>query len=94
MSIEIPKGKWPGAVQTVTLGATAEQGGTRAKVVTIGGEQTLPFMHFEHETPNRPVVALEMTSCRPGEWSKVLQDAWGDVLDDPARWAEGAGGAP
>ena len=46
MSIEIPKDKWPGAVQTVTLGATAEQGGTRAKVVTVGGEQTLPFMHF------------------------------------------------
>jgi acetyl-CoA decarbonylase/synthase complex subunit delta len=88
MSIEIPKDKWPGVVQTVTLGATAEQGGTRAKVVTVGGEQTLPFMHFENETPNRPVIALEMTACRPGEWSQVLQDAWGDVLDDPAEWAK------
>jgi acetyl-CoA decarbonylase/synthase complex subunit delta len=88
MSIEIPKDKWPGAVQVVTLGAAAEQGGTRAKVVTVGGEQTLPFMHFENETPNRPVIALEMTACRPGEWSQVLQDAWGDVLDDPAKWAQ------
>jgi acetyl-CoA decarbonylase/synthase complex subunit delta len=88
MPIEIPKDKWPGAVQTVTLGATAEQGGTRAKVVTVGGEQTLPFMHFENETPHRPVIALEMTACRPGEWSQVLQDAWGDVLDDPAQWAQ------
>jgi len=88
MSIEIPKDKWPGAVRAVTLGATAEQGGTRTRVVTVGGEQTLPFMHFENETPNRPVIALEMTAARPGEWSKVLQDAWGDVLDDPARWAK------
>ncbi len=88
MAIEIPKDKWPGTVQTVTLGATAEQGGTRAKLVTVGGEQTLPFMHFENETPNRPVIALEMTACRPGEWSQVLQDAWGDVLDDPAQWAQ------
>jgi len=88
MSIEIPKDKWPGAVKTVTLGATADQGGTRAKVVTIGGEQTLPFLHFENETPHRPVVALEMTSARPGDWSQVLQDTWGDVLDDPARWAK------
>ena len=88
MSIEIPKDKWPGAVQTVTLGATAEQGGTRAKVVTIGGEQTLPFMHFENETPHRPVIALEMTASRPGDWSQVLQDAWGDALDDPAQWAQ------
>jgi acetyl-CoA decarbonylase/synthase complex subunit delta len=75
-------------VQSVTLGATAEQGGTRAKVVTIGGEQTLPFMHFENETPHRPVIALEMTASRPDGWSQVLQDAWGDVLDDPARWAQ------
>ena len=88
MSIEIPKDKWPGAVKTVTLGATAECGGTRAKVVTIGGEQTLPFMHFENEMPHRPVIALEMSSSRPGEWSQVLQDKWGDALDDPARWAK------
>jgi acetyl-CoA decarbonylase/synthase complex subunit delta len=89
MSIEIPKDKWPGAVKAVTLGATAEQGGTRAKTVTIGGEQTLPFMHFEKEIPHPPVIALEMTSSRPGDWSQVLQDAWGDVLDDPAKWAKG-----
>jgi len=88
MSIEIPKANWPGAVKTVTLGATAEQGGTRSKVVTIGGEQSLPFMHFESETPNRPVVALEMKACRPKDWSQVLQDAWGEVLDDPVRWAK------
>jgi len=88
MAIEIPKDKWPGAVKTVTLGATAEQGGTRSSVVTIGGEQTLPFMHFESETPNRPVVALEMSSSRPVGWSQLLQDAWGDVLDEPARWAQ------
>ena len=88
MAIEIPRDKWPGAVQSVTLGATAEQGGTRAKVVTIGGEQTLPFMHFENETPNRPVIALEIAASRPDGWSQVLQDAWGGVLDDPARWAQ------
>jgi len=45
-------------------------------------------MHFENETPHRPVIALEMTASRPGEWSQVLQDAWGDVLDDPAQWAQ------
>jgi acetyl-CoA decarbonylase/synthase complex subunit delta len=88
MAIEIPRDKWPGAVQTVTLGATPEQGGTRSNVVTIGGEQALPFMHFENETPHRPVIALEMSSSRPGGWSQVLQDAWGDVLDEPARWAQ------
>jgi acetyl-CoA decarbonylase/synthase complex subunit delta len=88
MPIEIPKDKWPGAVKTVTLGATADSGGTRAGVVTIGGAQALPFMHFEHEMPNRPVIAMEMSSSRPRDWSQVLQDKWGDVLDDPAKWAK------
>ncbi len=87
MPIEIPVDKWPGTVNTVTLGATAADGGTRSKVVTIGGERSLPFMHFENETPHPPVIALEMTAARPGDWSQVLLDAWGDVVDDPARWA-------
>ncbi len=87
MSIEIPVDKWPGTVNTVTLGATEADGGTRAKVVTIGGEQSLPFMHFETEMPHSPVIALEMTPSRTDDWSQILLDAWGDVVEDPARWA-------
>ena len=40
MPIEIPKDKWPGAVRTVTLGATAAEGGTRSHTVTVGGEKS------------------------------------------------------
>jgi acetyl-CoA decarbonylase/synthase complex subunit delta len=88
MPIEIPLDKWPGTVNTVTLGATEADGGTRSKVVTIGGEKSLPFMHFENETPHRPVIAMEMTASRPTDWSQVLLDVWGDVLADPAQWAK------
>jgi len=94
MAIEIPKDSWPGAVKTVTLGATAQNGGTRTSTVTIGGERTLPFLHFEDAHPHRPVIALEMTSVRPDGWSDVLLDAWGDVVDDPGSWSaacEGVG---
>lgn len=87
MPIEIPKDSWQGTVHTVTLGATAQDGGTRASTVTIGGERTLPFLHFEGTNPNRPVIALEMTSARPSDWSEVLLEAWGDVVDDPGRWS-------
>jgi acetyl-CoA decarbonylase/synthase complex subunit delta len=45
-------------------------------------------MHFENETPHRPVVAMEMTTSRPDDWSQVLQDAWGDALGDPVLWAK------
>ncbi|HEC24367.1 MAG TPA: acetyl-CoA decarbonylase/synthase complex subunit delta [Chloroflexi bacterium] len=90
MPVEIPKDQWPGEVRTVTIGATAEEGGTRSRVVTVGGEKTLPFMHFEAETPNPPVVAIEIKDRRPDDWSPLLLDVWGDVANDPAAWAKAA----
>jgi acetyl-CoA decarbonylase/synthase complex subunit delta len=90
MPIEIPKDKWPGSVRTVTLGATAADGGTRSHTVTVGGEKAMPYMHFENEMPNRPVVALEIKDRRPDDWSPLLLDTWGEVMDDPAKWAKAA----
>lgn len=90
MPIEIPVDKWPGEVRTVTIGATAANGGTRARSVTVGGEKTLPFMHFEAEMPNPPVVAVEIKEHRPDDWSPLLLDAWGEVVEDPASWAKAA----
>ncbi len=46
-AIELPKEKYAGQVREITLGATKEQGGTRGRTVTIGGEAALLFMHFE-----------------------------------------------
>lgn len=90
MPVEIVKDKWPGSVRVVALGATAAEGGTRSHTVTVGGEKTLPFMHFESETPNRPVVAVEIRDRRPDDWSPLLANVWGVVMDDPAAWAKAA----
>lgn len=90
MPIEIPKDKWPGSVRPITIGATAAEGGTRAKTVTIGGQTTLPYMHFEAPTPNKPVVAVEIKSRRPDDWSPLLTDVWGEAMNDPAQWAKKA----
>jgi acetyl-CoA decarbonylase/synthase complex subunit delta len=90
MPIDIPKDKWPGAVRSVTIGATAADGGTRAHTVTVGGEKTLPFMHFENEMPNRPLVGLEIKDRRPEDWSPLLLQVWGDAANDPASWAKAA----
>lgn len=90
MPIEIPKDKWAGAVKTITLGATAAEGGTRSGVVTIGGEKALPFMHFEAEMPHRPVVAIEIKDRKPDDWSPLLLAVWGDAMNDPAAWAKAA----
>lgn len=90
MPIEIPKDKWPGKIRTVTLGATAAEGGTRSKTVIIGGEASLPFMHFENPTPNPPVVAIEIKDRKPEDWSPLLVEVWGAAMNDPAAWAKAA----
>jgi acetyl-CoA decarbonylase/synthase complex subunit delta len=90
MPVEIPKDSWPGEVRTVTIGATADEGGTRTSTVTVGGEKALPYMHFEAETPHRPVIAVEIVDKRPEDWSDLLLHVWGDAANDPAVWAKAA----
>ncbi len=60
MPVEVPKEKWPGSVRTVTLGALPSEGGTRKRVVTVGGETAMPFMHFEGEIPYPPVASVAL----------------------------------
>ncbi len=90
VTVEIPKEKWAGKVREVTLGATADDGGTRAKTVTVGGEGTLPFLHFDGAIPHRPALAIEIKDRRPDDWSPLLYEAWGEAMQDPADWARAA----
>jgi acetyl-CoA decarbonylase/synthase complex subunit delta len=89
-TIEVPKEKWNGKVREITLGATAAEGGTRTKTVTVGGEATLPFLHFEGEIPRSPVIAIEVQDRKPADWSPVLLEAWGDAIEDVATWTKAA----
>jgi len=90
MAVEIPKEAWTGTVREVTLGATADQGGTRSRTLTVGAETTLPFLHFEGSIPNPPALALEIRDRKPDDWSPLLNEAWGEAMDDPAAWAKAA----
>jgi len=87
MPFEMPVEKWAGAVNTVTIGATRDQGGTRGSTVTLGGSTGLPFLHFEGKTPNRPALALEVLDTPPAEMPAPLAAAIGDVVNDPVAWA-------
>ncbi|MBN1661608.1 MAG: acetyl-CoA decarbonylase/synthase complex subunit delta [Anaerolineae bacterium] len=89
-TVEIPKERWTGKIREVTLGATAGEGGTRTRTVTVGGETTLPFLHFEGEMPNPPVIGIEIQDNYPDDWSPVLKEVWGDLLNEPAAWAKKA----
>ena len=87
---KLSKESWDGTVREITLGATAAEGGTRSHTVTIGGSTAMPYMHFEGQTPNKPVIAVEILSRRPDDWSELLMKVWGDVMDDPGEWAKAA----
>ncbi len=88
MALELVKDSWASKINTVTIGATSTEGGTRTSVVTVGGETTMPFLHFEGEMPNRPVIAMEVLDMKPDDWPEVLTEPFGDVLGDPAAWAK------
>jgi len=89
-SLEILKEKWMGQVREITLGATEAEGGTRTKTVTVGGQTAMPFLDFEGQMPRRPVIAIEIQDRKPDDWSPLLVEAWGGVMDDPATWAKAA----
>jgi acetyl-CoA decarbonylase/synthase complex subunit delta len=71
--------KWSAGVSTVSIGATKEGGGTRSKIIKIGGEKTLPFLFAEDDLPNKPVIAFEVFDLQPQDW------VW---EKDPLSWAE------
>ncbi|OGW83704.1 MAG: hypothetical protein A2987_05075 [Omnitrophica bacterium RIFCSPLOWO2_01_FULL_45_10] len=88
MAMEIAQEKYSASVYTVELGAGPETGGTRANVIRVGGESTLPFLFQEGDMPNAPVVGLEVFDCEPPDLPDGLKEAYGDSLKDPIKWAK------
>ena len=90
MPIEIPKDKWPGSIKSITIGATSAEGGTRTKSITVGGQTSMPYLHYEAPMPNKPVIAIEIKSHKPDDWSPLLAEVWGEAMAEPAQWAKKA----
>lgn len=88
MGVELVKEKWSNAINTVTIGATKEEGGTRTSKVTVGGASTLPYLFGEGDMPNKPVVAMEILDIEPVDWPAVLKEPFKDVLNNPVEWAK------
>ena len=79
--------KWASAVNHLTIGATAAQGGTRTKTVTVGGAKCVPWLGYEGDVGCRPVVALEIWDSGAENWPQELRAQYGDAMNDPAAWA-------
>ncbi|WP_188397212.1 acetyl-CoA decarbonylase/synthase complex subunit delta [Sporomusa sp. GT1] len=87
MATNMLKEKYIGKINTVTIGATKEQGGTRTSTVTVGGDATMPFLQFEGDMPLKPVVAMEIQDVKP-DWHPLLNEVFADVMDCPVKWAQ------
>ncbi len=80
--------KWQGVINTVNIGATSQEGGSRSKVIKVGGESTLPFLFSEGNIPHKPVIAWEIWDIKPSDWPQELARDFQDVWDGPLDWAE------
>ena len=90
VTVELPKEKWAGKIREVSLGATPAEGGTRARMLTIGGEGTLPGLRFDGDLPHKPIIAIEIRERKPEDWSPLLLKAWGGAMESPVEWARAA----
>ena len=74
-------------VWQVRLGATREEGGTRGRTHTIGGETCMPFHLWEGAMPHRPLVAMEVFDAVSDKYPQVLRSVYGELLHHPADMA-------
>jgi len=87
MPVPDVKEKTSGTINVVTIGATAAEGGSRARTVTIGGETGLPMLEFEATYPNRPAFALEVSTAGIEGWHEECTKHVADVAGDIEKWA-------
>jgi len=90
MAVPDVKEKRSASVGVVTIGATPEEGGTRDKTIAVGGAGCVPYMKFEGDVGQRPVIAMDVLDTEPSDWPAALRDALGDAAKDPVTWARAA----
>lgn len=81
MAFEIPKTSYNGVIREIPLGKEANP-------VIVGGETSYPFHLFEGEMPHPPKIAMDVYDAPPEDWPQTLLDPLGDVIQDPAAWAQ------
>jgi len=77
-----------GEVTRITLGATKEQGGTRASTVTVGGARNVVYGGSQEDSSERPVIAMDVLDSPPDDWPDALAECYKEVFDNPGDWAK------
>jgi acetyl-CoA decarbonylase/synthase complex subunit delta len=79
---------WSQAVSEMRLGAGRQEGGSRKVTLTVGGEETLPFLFKEGALPHAPLVAAEIFDIPPDDDPETLRCDLKGISKDPATWAK------
>ena len=83
-TFDVAKAEWTGQIEEVTIGATAADGGTRERSVTIGGEKALQFYNFDVQMPHPPVISVDCFDM-PIPLAKAVRRYYEDVMEDPGE---------
>lgn len=78
---------YSGRIVEVKLGATRSEGGSRGKVVKVGGEATPAFHLFEEVHPNPPAISADIFDMEV-PLPKAIKAHVQEVIGDPAAWAK------
>ncbi|KAF5426022.1 acetyl-CoA decarbonylase/synthase complex subunit delta [Candidatus Methanomarinus sp.] len=78
--------EWTNEIQEVTLGASSSDGGTRKSIITLGGENALPY-YFDSPMPHRNHITMDVFDMPIG-MAKAVKSNYEDVMDSPAEWAK------
>ena len=86
----LPDHRKPGvhAIREVTIGALPADGGTRTRIVRIGGQTTMPFHGLDGDPAHRPAIAMEVVDRKPVDWPDGVIEPVSDVCGDPSAWAQ------
>ena len=82
--------KYAAGLNTVTIGATKDEGGTRGKTVTVGGAIGIPWLKFEGEPGHPQAIAVEVWDAGAEAWPDQLKDAYGEAMNDLGSWCQKA----
>ncbi|MCP4724252.1 MAG: acetyl-CoA decarbonylase/synthase complex subunit delta [bacterium] len=83
MQLDKPLKNWSGKIGSVTVGKNGNS-------IQVGGDDTLPFHHFEGTLAHKPVIAFEVQDVFPENWHETVKKPWKDCLNDPVEWAKTA----
>jgi acetyl-CoA decarbonylase/synthase complex subunit delta len=78
--------RYVATITEVRLGATKSEGGSRDRVLTIGGETSPLLQDPQASMKNPPVISLDVFDTKI-PLAKPVKAHFADVLEDPVAWS-------